>query len=359
MRVVYLRAMVLGLATVAGCGPEAATPSSFVTEHLEAEPLDSQVSQVVCRGTLDNMEAQVVRVAEILHVGLPSIIHVDWGPAAVEECCGNYGGCAGGLGDKGSCRRRQLLCYHELVHAVRRINGARGMRFFEEGLAQVLSGFRPFPIIFSGSTETSSSPAMLATIPSDQFTFDDYPVAGHFMSWLFTTYGGDGVAAFLNDAKSMEAETLAAAFEDHFGLSLEAAEDPWRMAPAEYHVWGETCDPAAELDWNGTVLEFHGRLDCDEPRVLGPNSGAILTRGNCFDLEQPGTVRLELIADSGEATLTNVECHSSGLPSEHYQTKRVVAGEALEVPFAGCVWEILVEGEFTASTDFTVRLTRL
>jgi len=55
------------------------------------------------------------------------------------------GGCSQGLREDTYVAAGELSVYHELVHAVRRANSDVGPRFYEEGIAEVLSGFRPFP----------------------------------------------------------------------------------------------------------------------------------------------------------------------------------------------------------------------
>jgi hypothetical protein len=342
---------------VLGCGE--ATPGSFATEHLEAFPSDSEM---ICRGTLDLMEAQVVRVAEILRVDLPERIRVDFGPSAIAEYCGtDAGGCATGLRENTRVVADDSSAYHELVHGVRRANGLRGTRFFEEGLAGVLAGFHPFPIRFYGDPQgVTRSPAMLATAAWDEITHDDYGLAGHFVSWIFTTFDEDTVAAFFNDEESMSADTVDAAFADHFGLSLAEAEALWRTTAEDEYAWGARCDPSAALAWSGDVLEFRTRLACDEPRTLGPGYGVTLGNvSNCFLLDQPGNLRVEMLADAGTTTIQSQECHSSGLTSEYFQAKTIAAGESLELPFAGCTWEILLKTDTAAPTDVLVRLTRL
>jgi hypothetical protein len=341
-----------------GCGDPA--PASFVTEHLEVFPSDSEV---ICRGTLDLLEAQVVRVAGILRVELPpGRIRVDFGESAIEEYCGtDYGGCATGLYDDTRVVADDSSAYHELVHGVRWANGLRGTRFFEEGLANVLSGFHPFGIVYYGDAqEFPRSPAMLATAAWDEVTHDDYGLAGHFMSWMFTTFGEDVVAEFFNDAASMSAETVDAAFAEHFGLSLAEAEAVWRATSEDEYVWGARCDPSAALAWSGSVLEFNTRLACDEPRTLGPGYGVTLSNvSNCFYLDQSGPLRVEMIADAGKTTIQNQGCHSAGLTADYFQPKVIAAGESLEFPFAGCTWEILLATDLKTPTDVFVRLTRL
>lgn len=358
----------LALLGVMSCGE--AEPAISVTEHLVVEPTDSAR---VCRGSLDAMEAQTVRVAETLGVDLPYPIHVYCGASAVEQHCsgsalGMLSGCARGLLADTYVATGISPAYHELVHAVRWVNGFRGPRFFEEGIAEVLSGFRPFVLVTGGPVDgVERGPELLARVPWGEFQTRDYSVAGHFMSWLFVTYGDEAVVAFLNDARLTpdgSAPGVDAAFSDSFGLSLLEAEDAWRSTAVHEYTWGEVCDPLRDLAWDGAVLEFTGRVDCDAPNTLGPSvMDSIRTRSNCFTLETHGAVRVELIASGGLAEFRSSyeRCKDAGVPlsPEHWQAKKIVAGEALELPFAPCTWEIGVATDLEHPIDFTLRLTRL
>jgi hypothetical protein len=352
--------LLLGLLALA-CG--GSSPTVFVTEHLEVEPTDSKV---ICRGSLDNMEAQVDRILEVLDLGLSSVIHVDYGPSAPDEFCmtttlGPLAGCTSGSLDETRIAADSDSIYHELVHGVRRVNGLQGTPFFEEGLAEVLSGFRPFPfIVYGPASEVKSSPAALATISGSEFTRDDYGVATHFMSWLWMEFGVETVVAFLNDDGYTSTDAVGETFAAHFGLSLDEAESEWRATSAYEYQWGETCDPSRDLAWSGSTLEFQTRLACDDTHTLGPSYGTILTRGNCFSLTTPGDFQVEFIAPNGSAEIRSDECNSAGgLTAEHFQTKFIEAGETLQFPFAECTWEILVKSTLDEPIDFTLRLTRL
>jgi len=181
------------------------------------------------------------------------------------------------------------------------------------------------------------------------------------MSWLLTTYGDETVVAFLNDDRLDSATEEA--FLDHFGLSLHEGDMAWRATSQTVYQWGQVCDPLRDLAWNGSVLEFKGRIDCDAPNTIGPGpdlSHTILSRGNCFSLEAAGELRIELVAPAGLAELRNSECSPVGpLSPDHFQSKKVKAGEILDRPFAPCTWEIVISTELTKPVDFSVRLTRL
>lgn len=350
-----IEALVLGLLGLVGCRAE--EPAVFVTDHLRVEPSDNDV---VCRGTLARMEAQVVRVANILGVELDSTIAVYYGPSAVEDNCGEAGGCGSSKGASGDFATIQ----HELVHAVRFIKGGIGTRFFEEGLAGVLQGVRPIPVYFSaqaGSVERG--PKVLAMIPWDEFAWGDYPVAAHFVSWLRTEWGDEVLVPFLNDERYLTTEGIDIAFAEHFGLSIDEADSAWRATSAEEYRWGEVCDPARDLAWSGATLDFVGEVACDLDTTLGPGprpGETILTRSNCFMLDDAATLRAEFASPAGRVTFANVECEPvGGLTPEHFQRKYLSPGEALELPFAPCQWEIMVETALAEPIEFSVRLTRL
>ncbi len=340
------------------------TPPGFITEHLEVEPSDSDV---VCRGSLDDMEAQIVRVAAMLDVDIPFTIPVYFGQSAVDKHCNAFsdiqlGGCARGLGEDTYVATETLFAYHELVHAVRLVNGAKGPRFYEEGIANVFSGFRPFPYYVEVyANEITRGPESLSMSAWSDFQGDDYAIAGHFMSWLLNTYGEETVAAFLNDARLSTATDEA--FLDHFGLSVHEADTAWRLTSETVYQWGQICDPLRDLAWKGSILEFKGRIDCDASNTIGPGpdlQNTIRSRGNCFSLEAAGDLRVELVAPNGLATIRQQECNPVGpLSPEHFQPKTAKPGEALDLPFAPCTWEIDVSTELTKPIDFSLRLTRL
>lgn len=328
------RPILLGLLCAAGCGE--AAPGGFVTEHLIIEPTDSEV---VCRGTLDDLEAQVVRVAGLLDVEVREPIEVYYGASAVEERCRDIpgiGGCTDGLYDETFVASGFISLYHELVHAVRFSNGIRGPSFFEEGIAVVLSGFRPYPyslMAMADRVPSEQGPATLAR-GAGRIDPDDYGVAAHFMAWLIATRGQAEVTAFLNDPRLADAVDVV--FTDHFAVSLDDAEQDWRATSEPTYTFGEVCDPARALAWSGDGLTYGGRLACEAARVSGPELGFIATRGACVPLERPEMVRVELVASSGEVTLRHQDdCLAVGpLPAEYYQDKRLDAGETITAPFA-------------------------
>lgn len=356
------RAIWLVFLGAAACGD--ATPPGFFTEHLEVEPSDSDV---VCRGSLDDMETQIVRVAAMLDAGIPFQVPVYYGQSAVDKYCNAFsdvqlGGCARGLGKDTYVATETVFAYHELVHAVRLVNGAKGPRFYEEGIANVLSGFRPFPYYVEVyADEITRGPESLSMGAWGDFKDGDYAIAGHFMSWLLTTYGEETVAAFLNDTRLNTAADEA--FLDHFGLSVHEADIAWRDTSETVYQWGQICDPRRDLAWNGSVLEFEGRIDCEASNTIGPGRdllNTIRSRGNCFSLEAAGDLRVELIAPAGLATIRQQECSPAGpLSPEHFQPKESKPGEVIDLPFAPCTWEIEISTELTRPIDFSLRLTRL
>lgn len=354
-----LRTACLGLLGLVNCGE--ATPGVFFTEHLVVEPYDSEV---VCRGTLDDLELQAVRVAESLRVGIPYPIHVHYGPSALAEHCidskkGQLLGCARQLNEDTYIAADASSADHELVHAVRAVNGVRGPRFFEEGVALVLSGIwpRPYAVELQAAT-VARGPEFLVTVPWGDFQSSDYSIAGHFMSWLYATHGDEAVAAFLHD-ETFESDTTEA-FSRIFGVSLAEAEAQWRSSSETVYTWGTLCDPRHELTWTGTALQFSGRLDCAASNTIGPSVNGISTRHHCFTLDQPGTLRVELLAPGGRADLRCVE-EDNWMPvtPEHFQPKKVLAGEATDLPFAQCTWRLTVASDEPGPTDFLLRFTRV
>ena len=353
--------IVLGLACVASCSDDA--PAGFVTEHLIVEPTDSDV---VCRGTLDNLEAQLVRVAAALDVEVLAPIEVYYGPSAVVEHCTSIpgvhvGGCTKGFGAEIVVASEFSSLYHEIVHAVRRSNGMRGPSFFEEGIAEVLGAFRPLAFRVTANAEqipTARGPAALVRSPDTYIGPDEYGIAAHFMAWLIATQGQETVAAFLKDTRLADAADEA--FADHFAVSLDDAELDWRATSDSQYTLGDVCDPARGLAWSGDALEYSAQLACDAPHVIGPAPDHITIRSACFPIEQAGLVNVRLVAASGELTLRHQgDCVPVGpLSAEHYQDKRMAAGDTIDAPFAPCTWEVIVTTTLASPTDFTLRLSR-
>ena len=352
------RALVLGLLGLAAC--EGAESGVFITDHLVIEPSGSDR---MCRGTLEDMEAQTVRVAKTLGVDVPYPIQVDYGVSAVKEHCDSsrfpVGGCANGLGEDTYINAQPSSIYHELVHAVRLVNGHKGPAFFEEGIAEVLSAFWPlFYRTEIRAAELELGPEELAALPRSEFQPFHYFVAGHFMSWLLRTRGEAAVAEFLNDDEL--ASDASAAFARHFGLSLHDADAAWRSSSDERYTWGEGCDPRYALTWKGPTLEFDGKLDCRTSNTTGPINDIMSTRVHCFTLDQPGTVRVELIAPGG---LVEFVCRGditgSPQPYDYFRAQQIPAGEAIELPLEQCTWRVAVMTEVSEPGDFSLRLTRL
>jgi hypothetical protein len=352
---------VLVLLCVVGCGED--TPAGFVTEHLIVEPTDATM---VCRGTLDDLEAQLVRVAAALDVEVQDPIDVYYGPSAVGEHCSqrpgvHVGGCTYGYGADTFIASEFLSLYHEIVHAVRHSSGPTGPSFFEEGLAVAFAGFRPFGVVLARQSDALPSehgPAALARA-AGRLGRDHYGTAGHFITWLIATYGQETVSAFLKDTRL--ADAVDEAFADHFAVTLEEAELDWRATSELQYALGQACYPERALRWDGDALEYAARLSCDEPYVLGPFEGDLIgTRGACFPLDRAGMLSVEMVAKSGEVTLRRQDdCLAVGpLSAEHYQDKRIVAGETLDAPFAPCTWEISVVTDLASPTDLALRLSR-
>lgn len=343
-----------------GCSDAEERPR-YVTEHLVVELYDGEV---LCAGTLASMDAQVERVAAFLGIGPPEAIPVHYGASAVTENCGSlFGGCARASGVYAT----DVSIFHELVHAVRQSQGeggSVGSWLFEEGLAEVLSGFRWHREFAPAEVNaTERGPAVLADLPRGEGKFiqEDYAVASHFMSWLRTTYGDEALVPFLNDPRYLGREAYHEAFVEHFGLTIAEADAMWRGATPMDYVWAEACDPAAMLAWEGSVLEFADTVDCEDPSTVGPDPyGYFTLRSHCFALQRAATVRVEFITDGGRLRLSPVDCvDTDELPPAYYEAKSLRGGDVRELPFAACAWEVQVDGGPKSPRDFRLRLTQL
>ena len=356
------RCVVAGLLVVTACSDP--QTSGLATAHLVVDPSDSEV---VCRGSLDDMEAQVVRVARLLDVSIPQPILVHYGPSAVDEHCtgsslGELSGCARGLKEDTYIAADGSSVYHELVHAVRLANGAKGPRFFEEGIAGALAGFRPLAYsVELQADDVERGPEFLAATAWGDFQSSDYVVASHFMLWLMDTFGQESVTSFFSD--NAFTSDVGIAFSNTFGLSLREAEAVWRSDSKGAYYWGEICDPARDLAWIGAKLTLDGRVDCEMAPTLGPSIlNTIRVRSNCFVVAQAGAIQVEFAASGGVAEFQSLgDCGEAGGPltPEHFQSKMLGAGETLDLPFAPCTWEIAVSTQLSEPMDFSLRLTRL
>ncbi|MCY1061221.1 hypothetical protein [Nannocystis sp. SCPEA4] len=349
----------MALFACAGCS-DAERPR-HVTKHLEVELFDDDV---ICAGTLAAMDGQVERVSTMLGLDPPEKILVHYGPSAVKEHCGGtWNGCARASG----VYANDDSIFHELVHAVRHAQGGGvvGMWLFEEGFGEVMSGYRWDPYYVQEQPDlVVRGPALLAGFPlgEDKFVPEDYPTAGHFVSWLRTKYGDATLVSFLNDERYLFGEAPEDAFVDTFGTTIEEADAAWRAAGLTEYVWSDVCDPAYALTWEGATLEFTDSADCEAPHTTGPSGylGAATLRSHCFSLGQVKALRVEFISDAGALWLMPVGCVDDGaLAPEYYEYKSLKGGEGDELLFAACKWEVQVDGIAGLSRDFTLRLTQL
>ena len=324
----------------------------FVTEHLQVTTYDEDV---LCRGTLDRLEAQVVRVASFLDVGVPHDFRLHYGPSAVDRfCSGSASGCAWGPADGTEIAGDDGSVMHELVHGVRSVNDVVGVRFFEEGLAEVLGGTAPTPYAVElDPMSVEVGPVALSAVEGGNFDDEYYPVAAHFMSWLLLDLDADGARSFLTAAAYADSDTSA--FDSSLGISLGEAETLWREGAASSYAWGTVCD--GDIAWAGAEAEVAGRLDCSEASTFGPVGGKMDSR--CSYLITPaGDLEVEFNAIAGEARITNAqECEpTGGVTPEHHQSKSVAAGERVVLPFAACRWRVYVQSDDLESMDYRLAI---
>jgi hypothetical protein len=350
----------LWLALLAACGDDL---PEVATEHLDIILHDTDRA---CQGSVDDFEDHTQRVASVLGVDLQTRILLRLGPSAVDEFCGRdplvgyLSGCTAGHYDETIANADFNSVFHELVHAVRFSSGVKGTRFFEEGIAMVLSGGTGHSNGVLRPPESARSLVLLATLPWSEFTYDDYIVAGHFVGWLYTTRLDD-LLLFLADERYTEATGVEAAFHERFGVSLAEAEDLWRTTSEDGYGWGEHCDPERTLEWDGQSLALTGRIDCDDRDTIGPAFAEQLNaRPSCFTTDEPGTFRVDFDAPSGQLVFQSLDCiPTGGLTPEHTQRKTLSAGESIEVPFGRCDWSVVVTIDGYAQADYGVRMTRI
>ncbi len=338
---------------VGACGEAPNGPPMIFTEHTEITLFGYEQ---ICRGRLDNIDAQIERVAELLDLAVPDPLIVAFGESEVEAVCGDtFLGCVLGADEATRVMSDSFALNHELVHGVRWYNGVRGLRFFEEGIAVLLS--IPAGGGYGGSTSTGS-PAQLARGDYDDFGSTEYAIAGSFMGWLWIEYGHETVAEFLNDPGARKPETVDATFTAHFGLDLDAAEVEYR-ANEKVESTGPLCQPDRRLTWEDGVT-WSARLGCDEPGVPGTIPGIMVVRGACFHTPAAGEYRFEVEgAPEAKVELRNLSCEGAGLSAEHFQSKFVNGGESKVLPFAQCEYEVLITVPGEITTDVTMRVTAM
>jgi hypothetical protein len=241
-----------------GCSPHWDT--SYVTENFEIETV---FSDPLCEGDLQRWDQLVEGLENNLNVALAPGLGISlWDESSWPD--GRW------------CPKRAVGCYshrahhiyatfwsleHELVHAV--AQGALGMNepFFAEGAAEALQSA---PTRFGATLPTSN--IGLRTLEVDRIT------AGHFVRWLWETYGAQSVRELLASKGNEKA------FAQVYGVSLASVEAryleeaPWSYPPMFVHAVPSVPMTGDRL-WEESVV-----LDCASSDAYGRVGGMATIR---------------------------------------------------------------------------------
>ena len=256
MRAVSLALGLLGL----GCRPD------YETEQLRIT-LEDDAPGGLCAGDLRHLQDEVDRIERILDMRMRKPVELIYSNTAqFVDCKNTNDGCY--FPGRHRIHANEKAVSHELVHAVTRdCAGRRCDRFFDEGVAEALSGAVRFPRMVSRPSDNlgrSSSPSI------------DYDTAGHFTRWLLEEHGVAKIRALLDGRD----------FEAVYGESLTSAEQRW-MSTAPWLYPAHAPCPHESLSFDADGGHDLLTLDCDEPDV---RSGASEGMGTCrtFEIEREG-----------------------------------------------------------------------
>ena len=259
MRAVSLALDLLALSLLGfGCRPD------YETEQLRIT-LDDDAPGGFCAGDLHHLQDEVDRIERILDMRMRRPVDLVYF-TRLADCKISSEGCY--FMGRHRIHTNAAAVSHELVHAVTGgCAGRRCDRFFEEGVAEALSGAVRFPRVISRPSDNldrSSSPSI------------DYGTAGHFTRWLLEEQGVAKIRAMLDSRD----------FEEVYGESLTSAEQRW-MSTAPWLYPAHAPCPHESLSFDADGGHEVLTLDCDEPDV---RSGAGEGMGTCrtFEIEREG-----------------------------------------------------------------------
>jgi hypothetical protein len=363
-------AAVLGLACAPD--PDGADDDGVVqTEHLR---ITTTTGNPICAGTPVLLERELQRIAMALELPLWSEeerLDVRLGEEAVAEVCAQLfdgtdgvAGCATNVDDALVVAAIEVsyTTPHELVHAIRGRNRTYSTISFEEGLAEILSASEGFPLQVSYPRgDPAIGPLELLEIPREDFHGGYYVWSQSFVSWLWETYGGSTLLAFVNDPAFDGADAALALFEQHFGLPLAEAEQTWRIDDRPDPVWGAPCIPDRTYSLADGPVELSGSFDCDDPTVYGASYNMSLWP-MCLDVPETTRVRMSFEADHGRLqVLWREPCEPGPSSPEAGQDKTLQAGETREADMIGCRFRMLVKSDQPGfpATPYTIRIEEL
>jgi hypothetical protein len=262
-------------ASLAACSEPEPPPIVWEGEHLRFGTHED-VSRI-CAGTLPRADAYVGALKGLFDVDPPYVAFSYYLPN--EDDISAF--CDDGI----TCTRehsgtfsRSIIVEHELVHNVRSTLGWP-YRPLEEGIAEVFGDDAWTRVAVQGDVanafEKHESGAYI--------TGREYPLMGHFVSYLLETDGLETFQAFTRDSDlDDDYEAFAASFQRAYHRPLpEAIADYTADYPVCNHSYYRDntidCDqpaiPVQEREWDDTLVVGPVSLDCDQADVLGPRAG--------------------------------------------------------------------------------------
>lgn len=301
----------------------------------------------VCAGTLDMLDVEVERLADLMGLPVEAPFIVDYGVLAAIETCeydpdSTEGGCIRGYG----CETRVSTSYgaqvHELVHAVRHLHGIRGPSVLEEGLAVILGNERPSrgQSIGVSNLEPRSMLELIELSPGE-VGVERYAYGAHFLSFLMDEYGQAPVLEMLSGPGYPD--LLDELAQQHLGESLERLDERWREETWETSY--TTPPPCHELVPLGAGFGAGATLDCNDAGTLGHFGSYIVSapEGLCFTTDEPTPVTVSITGPSGGVSVLGHDCHPDDLEDPDLKTGFTITAtvtEDLEYTLARCTWLI-------------------
>ena len=267
-----------------GCSP--LPDVAYETERVELAP---DFDAPLCRGTLDDLDAQVGRIEhELDRIYDERPIRVYWIEGDLEEQCGE--------GRTGCYFPATRILFaetgsidHELVHAVLDSEGVS--YFLEEGLAELLSGVG---VVYQPDPDGPGPADRLRLSPSEYRKGGlDYAAAAHFMHFVYTEAGAGAVRRLGREiAVDASPGRLESVIEDVMHASVAEVESRYQTsAPRYYPGLAQSRVPALELGELADGIEV--LLDCDEPDTRGPLPHEDGGMYRVFRLDVPFSTRVD------------------------------------------------------------------
>ncbi len=334
----------------AGCGdPEARPRASYNFDGLEVLSYDHAE---LCRGLLDDLESEHLRIREAIGAPAELPIRLAYGDAAVEELCDlgyPVAGCTGAGEGYVTAVASFASVSHELVHAHRhQVPEWRKPSFLEEGLAEVVGAGRFGGHVTDSTRELDLADAFeLAASDLDTQLLRD---GSHFVQWLVDGYGLDATVAMFSD---FGADPIAVV-ELHFGASLGAIRQRWHDETEGGVARSTACDNVPTFEFAGETLVIELDTACGAVGSVGPltsSEGPATTQGFCVNVADPVIARIELESAGGDASLfvfpSEFDCPEEvGYPDSGTE-KWIVSDLGQDLAFGACRWR----GNITSPID--------